>query len=41
MIYNNETETSDDEVNLPDENDEPLDTGREQRLRQLLNYFRQ
>jgi hypothetical protein len=38
--YNNETETN-NEVNLPDENDEPLDTGGEQRLQQLLNYFRQ
>ena len=39
--YNDEIETSNDEVNLPDENDEPLDTEGEQRLQQLLNYFRQ
>ena len=40
LRYNDETETSNDEVNLPDENDEPLDTGGEQRLQQLLSYFR-
>jgi hypothetical protein len=39
--YSDEIETSNDEVNLPDGNDEPLDTGGEQRLQQLLNYFRQ
>jgi hypothetical protein len=39
--YNDETETSNDEIILPDENDEPLDTEGEQRLQQLLNYFRQ
>jgi hypothetical protein len=38
--YNDETETSNDEVNLPDKNEEPLDTGGEQRLQQLLNCFR-
>jgi len=27
--YNSETETSIDEINLPDENDEPLDLGGE------------
>jgi len=41
LRYNDETETSNDEVNLPDENDESLDTGGEQRLQQLLNYFGQ
>lgn len=41
VCYNDETETSNDEINLPDENDEPLDIGGEQGLQQLLNYFRQ
>jgi predicted metal-dependent peptidase len=41
MRYYDENETSSYEVNLPDENDVPLDTGGEQRLKQILNYFRQ
>jgi hypothetical protein len=39
--YHEEIETSNDEINLPDESDEPLDTRGEHGLQQLLNYFRQ